>query len=188
MIKCASTLFIDSISSKIVNNQTTKSKILTTTPNILSNNLNNENKSISIASSLIYSNPSSAEINKLKVNIIKENLFEKISDIIDEIEVEKIYEKNNDDFSIYIYPTNSTHFPSSIHVNFSECEKILRNHYKIPDSSIMSFLQIELNNDVSNSLINQVEYQAYDGKKTLLDLSLCDDEILMLFILLKIIH
>ena len=61
------------------------------------------------------------------------------------------------------------------HVNFTECENILRKHYKIPDSEMMTFLQIELENDNSKSLINQVEYQAFDGNKTLLNLSLCEN-------------
>ena len=39
----------------------------------------------------------------------------------------------------------------------------------------MTFLQIELKNDNSKSLINQVEYQALDGNKTILNLSLCKD-------------
>ena len=101
--------------------------------------------------------------------------MEELPFIIKDIEIGKIYEKIGEDFSILIYPTNSTYLTSKTHVNFSECEAILRNHYKIPDSDIMTFLQIELNNEDSKSLINQVEYQAYDGKKTLLNLSLCNN-------------
>jgi tyrosine-protein phosphatase YwqE len=39
----------------------------------------------------------------------------------------------------------------------------------------LTFLQIEIENVDSKSLINQVEYQAYDGNTTLLNLSICDD-------------
>ena len=61
------------------------------------------------------------------------------------------------------------------HVDLSECESILRNYYHIPSSSILTFLQIEIENGDSKSLINQVEYQAYDGNnKTFLNLSLCE--------------
>ena len=80
---------------------------------------------------------------------------------------------------------NSTILESITHVNFSECEKVLREHYKIPESTIMTFLQIELENNNSKSLINQVEYQAYDGNKTLLDLSLCKDVNIKVFYSIK---
>ena len=39
----------------------------------------------------------------------------------------------------------------------------------------MTFFQIELENKNSKSLINQVEYQAFDDNKTFLDLSLCEN-------------
>ena len=175
MIISPTSSFINSVSSQSTINSTAISDSLTTVPSILESTVNYKENFISIVSSLININPPSREINQIKVNATKENLIDKISDIIDEIEIGKIYEKKDDDFSIYIYPTNYSHSLSNTHVNFSECEKVLRNHYKIPDSSIMTFLQIELKNDDSNSLINQVEYQAYDGTKKLLDLSLCDD-------------
>ena len=64
---------------------------------------------------------------------------------------------------------------SLTHVNFEECEKRLRQSNQIDESSIITFLQIELENDNSNSLINQVEYQAFVDKNKPLDLSLCKD-------------
>ena len=109
------------------------------------------------------------------INITKENIIKELPSIIDNIEIGQIYKKKGEDFSILIYPTNSTYLTTITHVNFSECEAILRNHYHIPESSIMTFLQIELENDDSKSLINQVEYQAFDGNKTFLDLSLCEN-------------
>ena len=110
-----------------------------------------------------------------KINITKEKIIDELDSIMKEIEIGQIYEKIADDYSILIYPTNSINIHSSTYVNFSECETLLRNHYKIPNSTIMTFMQIELKNENSQSLINQVEYQAYDGNKTVLDLSLCDD-------------
>ena len=120
-----------------------------------------------------------------KINITKEKIIDELRSIIDKIEIGKIYEKIGDDYSIFIYPTNSTNLLFSTYVNFSKCETILRNHYKIPDSSIMTFLQIELKNENSQSLINQVEYQAYDGNKTILDLSLCDGVNINIFYSIK---
>ena len=115
------------------------------------------------------------EIHEEKIDIPKKNIINNLPSIINEIEIGQTYKKIGEDYSIFIYPTNSTYLTSITHVNFTECEKILRKHYHIPDSTIMTFLQIEIENDDSKSLINQVEYQAYDGNKTLLDLSICDD-------------
>ena len=49
----------------------------------------------------------------------------------------------------------------------------------------MTFLQIELENDNSNSLINQVEYQALDGNKTILGLSICENANIQVFYSIK---
>ena len=110
-----------------------------------------------------------------KINITKENLIDEIPFIIKNVEVGKIYNKIGEDYNILIYPTNSTFLSSITHVNFSECETLLRNHYEIPDSTIITFLQLELENENSQSLINQVEYEAYIENKTHLDLSLCNN-------------
>ena len=145
--------------------------------NIFTNNLSTEESSTNIH--LSYSPPiSPTTINNIikldNVNFTKENLFDEIQSIVNKIEIGKTYEKIEDDFSLYIYPTNSTFLTSVTHVNFSECESILRKHYKMPDTSIMTFFQVELKNDDSNSLINQVEYQAYYNN-TFLNLSLCNN-------------
>ena len=115
------------------------------------------------------------EIITEKINITKENLIYEIPFIIKNVEVGKIYKKIGDDYNILIYPTNSTFLSSISHVNFSECETLLRNHYEIPDSTIITILQLELENENSQSLINQVEYEAYIENKTHLDLSLCNN-------------
>ena len=59
-----------------------------------------------------------SEIIELKTNVTKENLIENLPSIINEIEIGKIYQKVTDDFSIFIYPTNSNELTSTTHVNF----------------------------------------------------------------------
>ena len=113
--------------------------------------------------------------NETKLNITKEQLIKNITNIINEVEIGKTYEIEGEDFILSIYPTNSTFPPSSTHVNFSECESIIRSHYNISSSSIITFFQLEINNDNSHSLINKVEYQAYNNEKVVLDLSICDN-------------
>ena len=103
--------------------------------------------------------------------------MENIYSIIEDIEIGQIYTKisKDNDYTSLIYPANTTNLISTTHVNFSECETILRTNYHIPNSSIITILQIELENENSKSLINQVEYQALDNNKTFLDLSICDN-------------
>ena len=126
----------------------------------------------------IYSNiisESTELIHIENIDILKENLKEQLPSIINKTEIGKIYQKEGKDYTIFIYPTNSTYLSSVTHVNFSECEAFLRSYYHISNSTIITFLQIELKNENSQSLINQVEYEAYDENKTLLNLSLCKD-------------
>jgi hypothetical protein len=111
--------------------------------------------------------------------------MQNITSIIDNIEIGQIHKKVGEDFTVLIYPTNSTFLTNETHVDFSECESVLRSHYNIPDSSIMTFLQIEIENEDSKSLINKVEYQAYDGNKKLLDLSLCNEVDIEIFYAIK---
>ena len=84
-----------------------------------------------------------------------------------------------------IEPTNSSFLNNSTYVNFKKCVDILREHLNISLSSIITFLQLEIYNNNSQSLINQIEYQAYNDNKTLLDLSLCNDANIQVFHSLK---
>ena len=129
--------------------------------------------------------PSIQIIKEDTIDIKKEDLIKEIDKVINEIEIDKIYKKIGDDYSILIYPTNSTYLTSTTHVNFSQCESILRKTLNIPESSIITFLQIELENEDSKSLINQVEYQAYIDKHTPLNLSLCNDATIQVFYSIK---
>ena len=83
-----------------------------------------------------------------------------------------------------IKPTDM-HIPNSTFIDFSSCESILRAHYTIPDTSIITLLQFEVNNYDEQSLINNVGYQAYDEDRNPLDLSLCNDTNIQIFYLIK---
>ena len=101
--------------------------------------------------------------------------MERIPKIIQYIEIGKNYEITGKDYTMKITPTNATSIPSSTHVNFSKCENILRNHYNISNSRIITFLQVEIENNNEKSIVNQVEYQAYDDNKNKLNLNICND-------------
>ena len=147
------------------------------TDNILSDELTNKNteKIITIGG---------IEIIKREINENKDELIDVLPDLINSTEIGKTYEMVGEDFTITIKPTNIS-ITSSTHVDFSSCEKILRKHYNISDSRIITFLQLELNNKNSKSLINQVGYQAYDDNKKILDLSICNDTNIQIFYLIK---
>jgi hypothetical protein len=97
------------------------------------------------------------DVIKIEIKEKKEQLFEELSKINETIEIGKNYIINGEDFNIVIRPTN-TSIESLTHVDFSSCEKILRRHYNISDSRIITFLQLELEDKNMHSLVNQVGY------------------------------
>ena len=105
----------------------------------------------------------------------KDNLLLNITNILKDKEVGKKYKIKGEDYEIIIKPSNSTMETNTTYINFKECEFILRTHYNISNSSFITLLQLELYNNYSNSLINQVEYELYDENFTKLNLNLCKD-------------
>ena len=122
---------------------------------------------------------------KREIKESKEELKESLPNLIDPIDIGKNYEYEGEDYSIIIKPTN-TFIPSITYVDFSSCAKILREYYKISESRIITFFQLELNNMDSQSLVNHVRYQVFDDdQKNPLNLSLCNDTNIQIFYLLK---
>ena len=113
------------------------------------------------------------EVIKGTIDKSKEEAINDINEVIDIIEVGKKYEIKGEDYEIKIRPVNSSVNDNSTHIDFGECEKILREKYKIPDEEILTVLQIEIESKNENSLVNQVEYAIYDSQKVKLDLSYC---------------
>ena len=147
-------------------------------PNIIST-------SKSYISSSIPEKPSTEIIMTQYLETKKEDIISEIPNIMENIEEGQIYKKIGENYTILIYPIDSPYLKSFTHVNFEECEKILRENNQIDESSNITFLQFELENDNSKSLINQVEYQAYVDKNKILDLSLCKDADIQVFYSIK---
>ena len=72
----------------------------------------------------------------------KEEIFNNIENILTDKQIGINYEIKGEDFTIIIKPTNSTPLPNTTHVEFDECEKIIRKENNISNSSIITFLQI----------------------------------------------
>ena len=133
-------------------------------------NTNNGDNSSSDSSST-YSQVITEQTDIIELNISKNEVIDNISNILNKTEIGENYEINGKDFNLIIKPTNSTSSKNSTHVNFQNCEDILRSHYNISNSTILTFIQLETKNNDENSLINSIEYEVYDDNKNLLNLS-----------------
>ena len=108
-------------------------------------------------------------------NITKEAILENIEDIINNTVIGETYEYQQEDFTIFIYPTDSTFLTNKTHIDFEECESTLKTYYNLSNQSTLTFFQMEISSKNEHSLINQVEYQVYDEQKNQLDLSKCNN-------------
>ena len=114
-------------------------------------------------------------IEKKATNLTKEEVINNISEIMSDKEIGKTYEIKGDDFTIIIKPTNSPRLPNTTHVEFDACEKIIRKEYNISNESIITFFQLEIDDENENALYNQIKYTVYDDELKEINLSLCND-------------
>ena len=121
------------------------------------NNKNNSDPFYIIFDPMLEKNVIIGRTNETKENII--NDLEKVMSII---EIGKNYEIKGKDYEIKIHPTDNIVYDNSTYVDFTECKKILREKYHMPDEEILTMLQIEIVSNNENSLINNLEYAVYD--------------------------
>ena len=113
----------------------------------------------------------------------KAQIEENIIDIVNRIDNITRYIIEAQDFCAKVAPINYLNeninteiFLPFSYVDFTECEKILREIFTIDPSKNITFIQIEVENFDDNIFINQMEYKAFDDKKEL-DLSVCKKNI-----------
>ena len=70
-------------------------------------------------------------IEKEETNKTLDDIITNITDIMKDKELGVNYEIKGDNFTIVIKPTNSPPLPNTTHVDFDDCEKILRKEYNI---------------------------------------------------------
>jgi len=85
---------------------------------------------------------------------------------------DKTYMLSGEDYTIIIKPINEDVEESTVNIDFTECEKKLKEKYPTKQFRI---LQINIENPNENCLTDQVEYKIYDEEGQEMDLSLCKD-------------
>ena len=102
----------------------------------------------------------------------KDEIINDLDDLIKDKDPEETYIINGNDFAVIIKPVNEYVEESTVNIDFSECEKILKEKYPSKEFRI---LQVNMENKNENCLTDQVEYKIYDELGEEMDLSLCSD-------------
>ena len=110
-----------------------------------------------------------------KINLTKNEIENNLNEIIRIVEIKQKYKLDGDNYNITISPIDEINSFNSSYVDFSECEKILKEQYDLPSEEILTILQIEIDKMNDKSLINQIEYAIFNEQKQKLDLDYCKD-------------
>jgi len=102
----------------------------------------------------------------------KEEIINNLDELIGDKDPDKIYLINGDDYSVIIKPLNETVKESTVRIDFTECEKLLKKQYP---SKKFRILQINIENPNDKCLTDQAEYQIYDDSGEIVNLSICKD-------------
>ena len=106
---------------------------------------------------------SSGDIKLGKINITKEELENRLEDVMKIIKIGEKYEIKGEDYDMKITPINEQESQSNL-VDFTKCEEILRSVYNISEE-ILTILKIEIDKKDEKAITNQIEYAIYDEKK-----------------------
>jgi len=102
----------------------------------------------------------------------KEEIINNLDELIKDKNPEQSYIINGDDYIVIITPVNEYVEESSVHIDFSECEKLLKEKYPLKTFRI---LQINMENKNQKIITDQVEYKIYDENGIEINLSICKD-------------
>ena len=102
----------------------------------------------------------------------KKEIINNLDELINDKDPDKVYLINGDDYSIIIKPLGQRVEESSVRIDFTECEKLLKQQYP---SKEFRLLQINMENPNDKCLTDQAEYQIYDETGHIVNLSICKD-------------
>ena len=109
------------------------------------------------------------------IDIVKEQIPNKLDNIINQIETGINYKINGKDYDILISPIDKYKYFNSTYIDLGECENILRKKYNLSSNEIISIMGIEIDPLNEKVLGKQIEYIVFDENKNKLNLSLCQD-------------
>ena len=164
------------MTNKYMNNTDIYQNIIQNDTNNISEIINNNISNI-IIEKYIFPNVTN-KISEIINNKTIEDLKNNIDELLEEIEIGKVYKEKGKDFEVKISPINNNenNNDSNTYINFLNCENSLRTKYKISNESILTVVQFEIYNNEKSSLTNQVEYSVYSENKTFLNLSVCEKD------------
>ena len=135
-----------------------------------------EDLNISSIKIINRTNMPDSEDNIIIINEYENTNIKEIMNNLDNLIVGKdpssTYKISGNDYQIYIKPVNTYVEDASVNIIFDECEKILKANNPSTDFTI---LQLNLKNNNTNCLVDQVEYKIYDENQQSVDLSVCKD-------------
>ena len=130
-----------------------------------------------ISSTIIINDYHYPDIIQMYSDKTLEEIIENIDGVMGEYDIGKIYEVFGNNYNVKINPINLNIYKNiSTYIDFSTCEKILRDENKMNSSSLLTVYLIEILNEYEKSLINSVEYAVFNEEKKRLDLSACKED------------
>ena len=102
----------------------------------------------------------------------KEEIINDLDNLIKSKDPKLVYLIKGDDFSVIIKPVNVYVEESTVNIDFSECEKKLKDNYSDKKFRV---LQVNMENKNENCLVDQVEYKIYDELGENINLSICSN-------------
>ena len=93
--------------------------------------------------------------------------------IINNVEPNLSYIIKQKSFTLVLNKLNEYNEKSTVNLNFSECEKKLREN--LPPDTILRIVQINIPSTNEKILNEQVEYKVYDQNNNEIDLSVCNN-------------
>ena len=137
--------------------------------------------SLIVSSMTEYNSDDEIPIIQKVSNQKKEDIINNLDNFMTEYTDGNIYEIFGNDYKIKISPINTNkHSNISSYIDFLNCENVLREKNTLSPSSILTVYQIEIDNSDDQSLVNKIGYAVYDENNTRLDLSVCNEETILI--------
>ena len=159
-------------------NEMTKSSIINVRTEITESSIINEMTEINTINEKTEINESEKATikNQIETNKKLDFVVKNLDKLVEEVKNGDIYEVKGEDYLVKVCPINHNQFDNSMtNINFLQCEKTLRDSYKLSSNDYLTEIIIEIKKQ--NSLTNRVEYSIFHGKNKL-NLSLCDNDII----------